>query len=179
QQFNGFQPLAGYQQFVGPSQCASNQTAPSNYATNGQFYYPGPYVSQNIPQYYSCAPGMVQMVGQTLTPSQIASRQVVTKKLPIFTGDIEKFPAFIRAYEDSTALCGYTDGENLGRLRDSIKGDALEFVEQQLLYSDSVPQVIEILKTLFGNPEYLIERLMTKIAKEGSVQADDLPALVK
>ncbi|KAJ6647830.1 hypothetical protein Bhyg_03053, partial [Pseudolycoriella hygida] len=114
-----------------------------------------------------------------LTQSQIAARHVVPRKLPLFFGDIEKFPSFLRAYETSTSLCGFSNGENLTRLNESLKGSAYEFVEQQLLYPDDVPQVIETLKVIFGRPEYVIDKLLEKISKQPPPQAEDLSSLVK
>ncbi|KAJ6648278.1 hypothetical protein Bhyg_03506 [Pseudolycoriella hygida] len=109
-----------------------------------------------------------------LTPSQIAARHVVPKKLPIFYGDVEKFPKFLSAFETSTKLCDFTNGENLPRLTECLKGTAYDFVEHQLFYPDDVPKVIELLKTIFEKPEYIINKLLEKIAKQPAPQAEGL-----
>lgn len=123
--------------------------------------------------------GPCQAVGLRLTPEQIAARQVVGRKLPAFYGDVEKFPAWISAYESSTDMCGLTDGENLNRLKESLKGVAMDFVEHQLCYPDDVPLVIDTLKTLWGKPEVIIDRILARISKQAAPQAEDLQSLVK
>lgn len=118
-------------------------------------------------------------IGTRLTQDHIAARQVIGKKLPVFYGDVEKFPSWISTYELSTEVCGLTDAENLSRLQESVKGIARDFIEHQLCYPDDVPIVIETLKMLFGKPEYIIEKIMEKIAKQAAPRAEDLQAIVK
>ncbi|KAJ6643126.1 hypothetical protein Bhyg_08082 [Pseudolycoriella hygida] len=114
-----------------------------------------------------------------LTPSQIAARHVVPRMLPLFFGDVEKFPSFLTAFETSTKICGFTNGENHSRLMESLKGTARDFVEQLLLVPDDVPRVIETLTTLFGKPEYIIYKLLEKISKQPAPQTEDLASLVR
>lgn len=80
-----------------------------------------------------------------LDPNQIAARQAIPKTLPTFTGVLKEWPVFLRAYENSTRACGYSNSENLGRLLDCLKGEALEAVRCVLLHPDSVPDAMQTL----------------------------------
>lgn len=91
---------------------------------------------------------------------QMAARQVVPRELPVFTGNPEDWPIFISSYCNSTLMCGYTDAENLMRLQKCLRGNAMDAVRSNLLLPSSVPQVMDTLETLFGNPERLIQSLL-------------------
>lgn len=55
-------------------------------------------------------------------PQQLAARHVVSKELPIFSGDPSEWPLFISSYQHSNQTCGYSDSENLLRLQRSLRG---------------------------------------------------------
>ncbi|XP_065074488.1 uncharacterized protein LOC135698436 [Ochlerotatus camptorhynchus] len=86
------------------------------------------------------------------TKTQLAARNGICRKLPIFTGKPEEWPLFIGSYEASNEACGYNDIENLVLLQESLKGPALESVRGQLLLPKSIPKA-EKLGTFipFGN----------------------------
>lgn len=88
-----------------------------------------------------------------LTAEQIAVRHVIPKDLPHFNGDPVEWELFISAYENSTETCGFSNSENLGRLKKCLKGDARTAVRSRLLHKDSVPGVIHTLRLLYGRPE--------------------------
>lgn len=69
----------------------------------------------------------------TLTSSQIATRQAIPKDLPGFSGDPVEWPTFISMYENSTSAAGFTDIENMLRLQKALKGKALDLVSDKLL----------------------------------------------
>lgn len=106
------------------------------------------------------APDQVHDVGRGPTQEQLAARQAVSKHLPMFRGEPEVWPLFISCYEYTTAACGFTNTDNLKRLQDSLQGLAREAVQSRLLMPDSVPEVIEDLRKLFGNPEKLLKTLV-------------------
>ncbi|XP_062716211.1 uncharacterized protein LOC134291877 [Aedes albopictus] len=114
-----------------------------------------------------------------LNASQLASRQVMGKELPPFSGNPEDWPIFICSFEHSTAACGYTDAENLIRLQRCLKGHALESVRSRLLLPSSVPQVINTLRTLYGRPELLIRTLIEKVRCTPSPRHDRLETVVE
>lgn len=114
----------------------------------------------------------------TLTPTHIASRHVF-KDLPEFHGRAEDWPIFISALKNSTEACGYSDGENLGRLQKSLKGDAKDLVRSRLVHASSVPGVVETLHLIFGRSSVIIQQLLDKIAATPSPKDGDLGALIK
>lgn len=71
----------------------------------------------------SFVPSQYQQSGQ-IKQDQIAARHVVDKKLPNFFGDPSEWPIWYHQYKNSTALCGFTDDENLDRLQRCLKGKA-------------------------------------------------------
>ncbi|XP_055922260.1 uncharacterized protein LOC129953275 [Eupeodes corollae] len=99
------------------------------------------------------------------SPAQIAARQVLPKQLPIFSGDPEEWPLFLSSFNNSTALAGYSDAENLMRLQASLKGKAREIVRNKLLLPSLVPEIIQTLKMCFGRPEYIIENMIDRARK--------------
>ncbi|XP_062713284.1 uncharacterized protein LOC134290229 [Aedes albopictus] len=62
------------------------------------------------------------------TKAQMSARQFLSRKLPTFSGRMEEWPMFISSYETSTKACGFSDVENLARLQECLKGEALEAV---------------------------------------------------
>ncbi|XP_055641204.1 uncharacterized protein LOC129778361 isoform X2 [Toxorhynchites rutilus septentrionalis] len=97
------------------------------------------------------------------TKTQLAARSGVSKKLPMFSGKPEDWPLFYGMYQASTEACGYSDIENLVRLQECLKGQALEMVRGQLLLPKSVPRVIEKLRQLYGRPEKLLQSHLEKV----------------
>ncbi|XP_055622582.1 uncharacterized protein LOC129766141 [Toxorhynchites rutilus septentrionalis] len=116
--------------------------------------------------------------GSAPTKAQIAARQVMTKKLPVFSGRVEEWPIFFSSYTNSTEACGFTDVENLVRLQESLKGPALESVRSRLLLPKAVPQVIDTLRMLYGRPEQLIHTLLNKVRRTESPRADRLETFI-
>ncbi|XP_062703633.1 uncharacterized protein LOC134286082 [Aedes albopictus] len=110
--------------------------------------------------------------------AQLAARNGITKRLPIFTGKPEEWPLFIGAFEASTEACGFSEVENLVRLQESLKGPALESVRCQLLLPKSVPRVIKKLRQLYGRPEQLLQCHLERIRKLDSPKADKLASYV-
>ncbi|XP_062713903.1 uncharacterized protein LOC134290730 [Aedes albopictus] len=109
---------------------------------------------------------------------QLSARQVVPKELPIFNGSPEEWPLFISSFHNSTAMCGYSQSENLMRLQRCLKGKALEAVRSNLLLPSSVPKIMETLETLFGSPERLVQSLLNKVRSVPIPKAERLETLV-
>ncbi|XP_036347052.1 uncharacterized protein LOC118756395, partial [Rhagoletis pomonella] len=98
-----------------------------------------------------------------LTNEQIASRKGLCKELPKFTGKPEEWPLFKASYDQSTQLCGFSDAENLLRLRQAVEGPARNAVKNLILHASCVPQIISTLQMKFGRPELIIDVLLAQI----------------
>ncbi|XP_053686496.1 uncharacterized protein LOC128736038 [Sabethes cyaneus] len=98
-----------------------------------------------------------------LNRNQIAARQAVSKDLPEFDGTLEDWPLFYAMLTSSTQMCGFTNEENMLRLRKCLKGKALEAVRCELLHPTNVADVLSTLKMLYGRPEALIQSIIRKI----------------
>ncbi|XP_062565705.1 uncharacterized protein LOC134227988 [Armigeres subalbatus] len=113
-----------------------------------------------------------------LSKDEIAARQVVPRELPKFSGNPEEWPMFLSTYEDTTAMCGYTEAENMIRLRNCLKGDAFNAVRSFLMRPETVGRAISALKLRFGRPETIIEYLKEKIISMPTIKPDAMDKLV-
>lgn len=113
-----------------------------------------------------------------LTREQIATRKVVSKTLPKFSGEPEAWPLFISSFEHTTRACGYSNIENLDRLLNSLEGEALNAVRSMLVLPDSVPEVIRDLRRLFGQPERLLRTLLNKVKNALPPTTENLKSFV-
>ena len=82
----------------------------------------------------------VNCVRPTLSPSQLAARQVIDSELPLFSGNPLDWPIFHSAFQTSSEACGFSDVENLTRLQRCLLGLALESVRSRLLLPTFVPR---------------------------------------
>ncbi|XP_058817021.1 uncharacterized protein LOC131680319 [Topomyia yanbarensis] len=112
------------------------------------------------------------------TRAQRSARQVLSKKLPVFSGKSEEWPLFYSSFVNSTEACGFTEVENLIRLQECLKGPALESVRSRLLLPAGVPQVIATLRMLYGRPEQLIYSLQQKVRRTDPPRADKLDTFI-
>lgn len=113
-----------------------------------------------------------------LSSSQIASRHVIAKDLPIFSGSPEEWPIFITNFDQSTERCGFSHQENLIRLQKCLKGAALEAVRGKLMMPSTVPLAIETLRLLFGRPDVIHESLQRRLRQLAPVRIDRLETLI-
>ncbi|XP_055605098.1 uncharacterized protein LOC129753322 [Uranotaenia lowii] len=138
-----------------------------------------PYIKQ-----LGLGPNELPVVANVMTsyqpsPSQLATRQVMNRPLPEFSGNPADWPLFISIFTNTTLACGFNPAENLDRLQRSLKGAALEAVRSKLLLPESVPQIIDTLRSLFGRPELLIDSLLTKVRSLPAPKADKLETLME
>ncbi|XP_065093953.1 uncharacterized protein LOC135714509 [Ochlerotatus camptorhynchus] len=98
-----------------------------------------------------------------LNRNQIAARQAVSKDLPEFDGTLEDWPLFYSTFNSSTQMCGFTNEENMLRLRKCLKGKALEAVRCELLHPSNVADVVSTLKMLFGRSDAIVQSIVKKI----------------
>ncbi|XP_055590061.1 uncharacterized protein LOC129742214 [Uranotaenia lowii] len=114
----------------------------------------------------------------SLDHNQLAVRQIVAKDLPVFSGSPEEWPIFYATYESTTKLCRFTNDENLVRLRNSLKGDALVAVRCFLIHPSTVDKAMSTLKLRFGQPIYIIKTLKEKVASWPPLKPDAMNKLI-
>jgi len=81
---------------------------------------------------------------------------------------------FLRSTED----CGFSNSENMARLRKCLRGEALAYVYSMLIFPDNVPQIIRDLEARFGQLEQIIPAMMDKAKKVSAVRQGSLESLV-
>ncbi|XP_062706189.1 uncharacterized protein LOC134287695 [Aedes albopictus] len=113
-----------------------------------------------------------------ITRKQLAARQAVSKDLPTFSGDPEEWPLFLSTFNSTTALCGFTNDENIVRLQRSLKGRAYEAVKSRLLHPSNISGIMSTLKMLFGQPEVIVHSMMSKINSLPALKEDKLETIV-
>lgn len=113
-----------------------------------------------------------------LTKPQLQARQVVSKDLPIFSGNSSDWPVFITMFAETTKQCGFTDAENVNRLMRCLKGEAYEAVKSELLKPNSLAMVLSTLKMLFGKPEIVFNTSLNDLRSLPSVNLDKPQTLV-
>ncbi|XP_062713237.1 uncharacterized protein LOC134290188 [Aedes albopictus] len=112
-----------------------------------------------------------------LDSSHLAARQTV-KDLPKFGGDPEDWPRFIAAYERTSRMCAFRNDELLDRLERSLHDKALNAVKSLLLHPDNVPVIMKRLKTLFGNPESIVETMVRRIRMMPPPKAEKMETII-
>ncbi|XP_055643693.1 uncharacterized protein LOC129779933 [Toxorhynchites rutilus septentrionalis] len=113
-----------------------------------------------------------------ITREQIAARQVVPRDLPKFSGNPDDWPMFFSTYESTTTMCGYRDEENMIRLRNCLKDEALAAVRSFLMHPSTVSKAIAALKLRFGQPHTIIRCLKEKILAMPPIKGDSLDRLI-
>ncbi|XP_058817271.1 uncharacterized protein LOC131680575 [Topomyia yanbarensis] len=113
-----------------------------------------------------------------LSKKQLAARQAISKDLPVFSGKPEEWPIFISVYNSTTAMCGFSDEENIIRLQRCLKGKAYEAVQSRLLYPSNASGVIATLRMLYGQPEAIVNSLIGKINALPPLREDKLETIV-
>lgn len=115
--------------------------------------------------------------GSRLTSSQIAARHIV-KDLPRFGGNPEDWPRFIAAYERTKKMCGFENDELLDRLERCLYDKAQLAVQNLLLHPNKVPLIIERLRTLYGNPEIIVETMVQRVRMMPRPKADRMDTII-
>ncbi|XP_062700521.1 uncharacterized protein LOC134284941 isoform X2 [Aedes albopictus] len=115
----------------------------------------------------------------TLNRSQLAARQAVSRDLPDFNGNPEDWPLFFSMFVSSTQLCGFSNEENMLRLRKCLKGKALDAVKCRMLHPSNVQGVISTLRMLYGRPEIIIQAIVRKIRSLPSPSIEKLDTVIQ
>lgn len=153
--FNTFQPQMSFVQPTYMANSGSNQMVPvvplgQNFGTPGGFGY-----------------------------HNIATRLSFRDKDLKFTGKPEDWPLFESEFLEQSTLCGYSDRENLSRLRKMLDGDALTSVKSMLQGSMNLPIVLSTLRMLYGKPEAVINALYQKALETEPIRPGKLSSLIK
>ncbi|XP_058816133.1 uncharacterized protein LOC131679419 [Topomyia yanbarensis] len=117
--------------------------------------------------------------GSNLTHSQVAARQAVSRELPVFSGSPEEWPLFYSTFTTTTNMCGYTAKENLMRLQKCLRGKAYEAVKCRLMHPANVVSILSTLRMLYGNPEIIVQNLISKIQSTPAPKAGRLETLIE
>ncbi|XP_049291206.1 uncharacterized protein LOC125768064 [Anopheles funestus] len=114
-----------------------------------------------------------------VSQSQVLARRSVSSKLPTFTGKPEEWSVFESSFYETTELCGFSDGENIVRLQQALKGDALKAVQGRLRNAANLKEVMEELKTSFGRPEIIVQTLLSQIRRQVPPKTEKLESLIQ
>ncbi|XP_055602322.1 uncharacterized protein LOC129751072 isoform X2 [Uranotaenia lowii] len=109
---------------------------------------------------------------------QLAARQIIQRELPNFSGDPQEWPVFFWSFRNSSDSCGFTNDENLARLQRCLTGQALEAVKSKLQFPAAVPEIIEILKMLFGRPEILVYTMIKQLRSLPPPRHENLQSII-
>ncbi|XP_053699271.1 uncharacterized protein LOC128746246 [Sabethes cyaneus] len=113
-----------------------------------------------------------------ITRKQLAALQAVSKDLPVFSGSPEEWPLFFSTFNSTTAMCGFTDEENVVRLQRCLSGRAYEAVKSRLLHPSNVDGIMSTLRMLFGQPEVIVNSMIAKINSLPTLKEDKLESLI-
>lgn len=97
--------------------------------------------------------------------------------LPLFDGKPEDWPLFHNSFVDTTEAFGYTKLENQLRLQKALSGAAKTSVQQILIHSRHVGQVMQTLQNNFGGPEILLWNQLQASRELPNVTEDHLEDL--
>lgn len=89
-------------------------------------------------------------------------------ELPYFDGNPKDWPAFDKAFRETTEKGGFTNLQNMNRLQKCLKGNALKSVRALFLNPDNVNIIIARLKIQFGRPEQIYQELLRDVQKKAN-----------
>ncbi|OXA46965.1 hypothetical protein Fcan01_18284 [Folsomia candida] len=79
----------------------------------------------------------------------------------------------------TTASCGFTDAENVERIRKCLRGDAAKSVECLLVSPNSLPKVLKILEEKYGQADVILETMVNKMRTVGAVKEDKPQTMIE
>lgn len=86
-------------------------------------------------------------------------------RLPRFGGQAKEWPNFKKAFEQTTEQGAFNNLENLIRLQQVLYGAAARSVQQLMMDSDNVPNIMIRLEEHFGRSELVYKDLLVELAK--------------
>lgn len=109
---------------------------------------------------------------------QLMTRQCINKDLPDFFGQPWDWINFITQFKETTEICGFTNSENMSRLRKCLKGKARDCVNALLSFTQDVDKIIKTLEKNFGRPEVIIQYLIETVTKIPNIRDDRIETIV-
>ncbi|KAL7294353.1 hypothetical protein TKK_0012361 [Trichogramma kaykai] len=97
--------------------------------------------------------------------SVVLSRMTTDKNLPRFSGDPLHWRRFKNAFENSTSIGNFSQRENMTRLYDALRDEALEAVKTSFVACDDAEAVMKVLELRFGSPKLILNALLECIRK--------------
>ena len=98
--------------------------------------------------------------------------------LPEFNGAAEEWPMFHAAFQETTAAYGYTELQNMTRLRKALKGVAADTVRSLMIHPNNVKEVISELEFRFGRSDILVTDQIEKVRNMTSIREYELDKLI-
>ena len=95
--------------------------------------------------------------------SKLINRLTSAKTLPSFSGDPLDWVRFKRAFETSTETGAYTDRENVSRLFEALKDDALEATRALFASGTNSIEIMRALEMRFGNSKVILSKIINQI----------------
>src|SRR5207237_10473854 len=98
--------------------------------------------------------------------------------LPIFTGEIMKWPLFKAELEQTSDQWHINDVENMSRLRKCLKGDALEAVQSLMVHQDNILEIMKTLERRFGRADAIIKNAIEQVRKVPAIKERHFDSVV-
>lgn len=100
--------------------------------------------------------------------SVILGRSLI-QELPDFHGDEFEWAFFESVYNSSCTEGKFSDAQNIGRLRKVIKGEAKNFVNDQLMFSTKPSEIIDQLRLKYGDTSVILTRRLNELTSHPAV----------
>jgi len=85
---------------------------------------------------------------------------------------------FIASYAETTKLCEFTDQDNFVCLKKCLRGKAAETVEALLISPNNLTRIMSVLKTHFGQPQFIVESMISKARNLSKVKDDVIQTFI-
>jgi hypothetical protein len=105
---------------------------------------------------------VVKSGGNSASNGKFLARQSAGRELAEFSGRPEQWPQFISDFKRTMESCGFTDSENMTRLRKCLKGKALDAVRSLMVCPENLPKIMSRLQEIFGDPDIIIKSMIQK-----------------
>lgn len=93
-------------------------------------------------------------------------------ELPRFGGDPTTWFMFYSIFTETTAQCGYSNSENMQRLKEALVEPARGRVAHYFEMPHRLPELMGELEELYGNPEILMKHVLKTVGKIPSLRTD-------
>uniref|UniRef100_A0A182NVD5 Uncharacterized protein n=1 Tax=Anopheles dirus TaxID=7168 RepID=A0A182NVD5_9DIPT len=86
-------------------------------------------------------------------------------QLPRFDGNSRDWPNFKKTFDDTTREGAFSNLENLNRLKQVLHGPAYKCVQQLMMESENIPEIIERLNETFGRADLVYLELLKDLQR--------------